>query len=69
MKLLTGLFGYVLLMLGAILALHHDFTIGLLISFSGLFMFWGMLPTYDQNERLRRYERQHQKWLRGKNDF
>ena len=22
----------------------------------------------DQNERLRRYERKHQKWLRGKND-
>ncbi len=21
-----------------------------------------------QNDRLRRYERQHQKWLRGKND-
>ena len=51
MKLLTGLFGYVLLMLGVILALHHDFTIRLLISFSGLFMFWGMLPTDDQNER------------------
>ena len=68
MKLLTGLFGYVLLMLGVILALHHDVTIGLLISFSGLFMFWGMLPTYDQNERLRRYERQHQKWLRGRNE-
>ena len=64
MKLLTGLSGYVLLMLGFILALHHDLIIGVLISFGGLFMFWGMLPTYDQNERLRRYERQHQEWLR-----
>jgi len=54
MKLLIGLFGYILLMLGFILALNFDFTIGLLISFSGLFMFWAMLPQYeDQNERLR----------------
>jgi hypothetical protein len=69
MKLLIGLFGYVLLMLGVILALHHDFTIGLLITASGFFMFWAMLPQYDdQNERLRRYERQHQKWLRGRDD-
>jgi hypothetical protein len=68
MKLLTGLFGYILLMLGFILALHHDFIIGVLVSFGGLFMFWEMLPTYDQNERLRRYERQHQKWLRGRNE-
>ena len=68
MKLLIGLFGYVLLMLGFILALHFDFTIGLLISASGVFMFWAMLPSVDQNERLRRYERQHQKWLRGRNE-
>ena len=69
MKLLIGLCGYILLMLGVILALHHDFIIGVLVTASGLFMFWGMLPSVDQNERLRRYERQHQKWLRGKNDF
>ena len=68
MKLLIGLFGYILLMLGFILALHFDFTIGLLISASGVFMFWAMLPSVDQNERLRRYERQHQKWLRGRHD-
>ena len=67
MKLVIGLFGYVLLMLGVILALHFDFTIGLLISASGVFMFWAMLPQYDnQNDRLRRYERQHQQWLRGR---
>ena len=68
MKLLIGLFGYVLLMLGFILALHFDFSIGLLISASGVFMFWAMLPSVDQNERLRRYERQHQKWLRGRHE-
>jgi len=70
MKLVIGLFGYILLMLGVILALHFDFTIGLLVSASGVFMFWAMLPQYnDQNERLRRYERQHQKWLRGRDDL
>ena len=68
MKLLIGLFGYVLLMLGFILALHFDFTIGLLIAASGVFMFWAMLPSVDQNERLRRYEREHQKWLRGRHE-
>ena len=54
MKLLIGLFGYVLLMLGVILALHYDLELGIIISASGLFMFWGMLPQYDE---------------RGKNDF
>ena len=68
MKLLIGLCGYILLMLGVILALHYDFTLGLLIASSGVFMFWAMLPSVDQNERLRRYERQHQKWLRGRHD-
>ena len=65
MKLLIGLCGYILLMLGVILALHYDFTLGLLITASGVFMFWAMLPSTDQNERLRRYERQHQQWLKG----
>jgi len=68
MKLLIGLCGYILLMLGVILALHYDFTLGLLLTASGVFMFWAMLPSVDQNERLRRYERQHQKWLRGRDD-
>ena len=67
MKLVIGLFGYILLMLGVILSIHFDFTIGLLVSASGVFMFWAMLPQYDnQNDRLRRYERQHQQWLRGR---
>ena len=69
MKLFIGLLGYVVLFLGVILTIHFDFTIGLLISASGLFMFWAMLPMHtDQNERLRRYERQHQKWLRGRHE-
>ncbi len=69
MKLLIGLLGFVILHLGAILSFKYDLTIGVLVAFLGVFMFWAMLPSVDQNERLRRYERQHQKWLRGKNDF
>ena len=65
MKLLIGLCGYTLLFLGVILAIHFDFTIGLVVTASGGFMFWAMLPSVDQNERLRRYERQHQKWLKS----
>ena len=56
MRLFTLLSGYVLLMLGVMLSIHFDFTIGVLISAMGLFMFWAMLPSTDQNERLRRYE-------------
>ena len=66
MKLFTMLFGFVLLNLGPILAIRFDFTIGLIVTAYGLFSFWAMLPSVDQNERLRRYERQHQKWLRGR---
>ncbi len=68
MRLFTLLSGYVVMMLGTILAIHYNFTIGVLVSSSGLFMFWAMLPSTDQNERLRRYERQHQQWLKGDNN-
>jgi len=67
MRLFIGLLGYVVLFLGVILAIHFDFTIGVIVAVSGVFMFWAMLPQYDnQNDRLRRYERYHQKWLKGK---
>jgi hypothetical protein len=56
MKLLIGLSGFVITMIGVILSIHLDFTIGLLVAFLGVFMFWSMLPNTDQNERLRRYE-------------
>ena len=56
MKLLIGLSGFIITMIGVILSIHLDFTVGLLVIFLGLFMFWTMLPTYDQNERLRRYD-------------
>ena len=64
MKLFIGLNGFVITMIGVILSYRFDFTIGLLLTFLGVFMFWAMLPSVDQNERLRRYERQHQQWLR-----
>ena len=57
MKLLIGLSGFITLMLGTIIALHFDFTIGVLLLFLGVFMFWAMLPSTEQNERLRRYDR------------
>ena len=46
MRLFTLLSGYVLLMLGVVLALNYDFTIGTIVSASGLFMFWAMLPQH-----------------------
>ncbi len=52
MKLLIGLSGFVITMIGVILS----YRFGLLITFLGVFMFWSMLPSTDQNERLRRYE-------------
>jgi preprotein translocase subunit SecD len=57
MKLLIGLSGFVITMIGVILSYRLDFTVGLLITFFGVFMFWAMLPSTDQNERLRRYDR------------
>ena len=57
MKLLIGLMGFVIMNLGVILSYRFDFTIGLLLTFLGVFMFWAMLPSTEQNERLRRYDR------------
>ena len=67
MRLFIGLLGYVVLFLGIVLAIHFDFTIGVIVAASGVFMFWAMLPQFDNyNDRLRRYEREHQEWLRGR---
>ena len=57
MKLLIGLSGFVIMMIGIILSIHLDFTVGLLVTFLGLFMFWAMLPSTYENERLRKYDR------------
>ena len=50
MRLFTLLSGYVLLMLGVILAIHFDFTIGVIVSASGFFMFWAMLPQHKERD-------------------
>ena len=48
MKLLIGLFGYVLLMLGVITFIHSDHnTLGILITFGGLLSVFEGLPKYD----------------------
>jgi len=53
-----------MIFLGVVLAIHFDFWIGVAIAITFGFKWWFMLPSVDQNERLRRYERQHQQWLR-----
>ena len=56
---------FVMIFLGVIIAIHIDMWIGILIAITFGVKFLFMAPSVDQNERLRRYERQHQKWLRG----
>ena len=51
MKLLIGLCGYILLMLGVIIAIHFDMTLGLLIA--GTFTAkWLLLDWIADHERL-----------------
>ena len=52
MKLLIGLSGFIITMIGVILSIHLDFTVGLLVTFLGVFMFWALLPsTYENRNR------------------
>ena len=52
MKLLIGLSGFIITMIGVILSIHLDFNVGLLVTFLGVFMFWAMLPsTYENRNR------------------
>ena len=65
MRMMMTLTGLVLGMLGIITALHSEhFVLGVLLLFGGVMCMHAGLPSTDQNERLRRYERQHQQWLR-----
>ena len=69
-RMMMTLTGLIVGMLGIITALHSEhFVLGVLLLFGGVWAMHEGLPTYDQNERLRRYERQHQKWLRGRHDL
>ena len=60
---------FAVMFLGLIIAIHIDMWIGLGIFGLFIIKFMLMLPDLnervDQNERLRRYERQHQQWLKG----
>ena len=65
-RMMMTLTGLILGMLGLITAIHSDhFVLGVLLLFGGVWAMYEGLPSYDQNERLRRYERQHQQWLKG----
>ena len=56
---------FAMIFLGVIVAIHIDMWIGILIAITFGVKFLFMTPSVDQNERLRRYERQHQQWLKG----
>ncbi len=56
---------FAMIFLGVIIAIHIDMWIGILIAITFGVKFLFMAPSVDQNERLRRYERQHQQWLKG----
>ena len=56
---------FAMIFLGCVIAIHFDMTLGLIIAGTFGVKFFFMLPSVDQNERLRRYERQHQQWLKG----
>ena len=47
---------FAMIMLGAIITIHFDVWIGLLIMGTFAVKFFFMLPSTDENERLRRYE-------------
>ena len=56
MRLFLLLIGFISSMLGVILAYRYDLTIGIILLFFGVFALWSMLPSTDENERLRRYD-------------
>tara|TARA_E500000331_G_scaffold83490_1_gene79162 strand:+ start:476 stop:649 length:174 start_codon:yes stop_codon:yes gene_type:complete len=46
MRLALILIGFVLAMLGMIIAIHADFVVGLLLTFGGCFITIQLLPTF-----------------------
>tara|TARA_R100001463_G_scaffold94048_1_gene148579 strand:+ start:165 stop:383 length:219 start_codon:yes stop_codon:yes gene_type:complete len=68
-RMMMTLTGLIVGMLGVITAVHSNhFVLGVLLLFGGVWAMHEGLPSPSANERLRRYERQHQEWLRGKHD-
>ena len=47
---------FAMVFLGVVIAIHFDMTIGLLIAGTFAVKFFFMLPSTDENERLRRYD-------------
>ena len=47
---------FAVIFLGIVIAIYFDMTIGLLIAGKFAVKFFFMLPSTDENERLRRYE-------------
>ena len=47
---------FAVIFLGIVIAIYFDMTIGLLIAGTFAVKFFFMLPSTDENERLRRYE-------------
>ncbi len=47
---------FAVIFLGVVIAIHFDMTIGLLIAGTFAVKFFFMLPSTDENERLRRYD-------------
>ena len=47
---------FAMVFLGVIIAIHFDMTLGLILAGTFAVKFFFMLPSTDENERLRRYD-------------
>ena len=47
---------FAMVFLGVVIAIHFDITLGLILAGTFAVKFFFMLPSTDENERLRRYE-------------
>ncbi len=47
---------FAMVFLGVVIAIHFDMTIGLILAGTFAVKFFFMLPSTDENERLRRYD-------------
>mgnify|MGYP001156780428 CR=1 FL=1 len=47
---------FAVIFLGVVIAIHFDMTIGLILAGTFAVKFFFMLPSTDENERLRRYD-------------
>ena len=52
---------FAMIFLGVVYAIHFEFWIGILIAITFVIKFFFMLPSVDQNERIR----QHDKWRKN----